>query len=243
MQNEGSLERWKVKTLSSLIYGRQQCWSYTVRRNSEVRGKWQSFQYIIGKTWSILLLNRMSGYTNASRNVLLKKISLQTKGLLKAYYFKVYNWLTLFVIIIVFIFPQPALLLCTWCVLLPSNGGAHSLILTLWTRQAARNRSGHRRPLLYSPSVIENTFCQDCTFGLVQESWWKSQMVPLAQNNKGNREQQKELKTILNAHFVNKATNVPFWSMTSGASSTKKNNKFRALVMLVKLCQNPRIGW
>lgn len=138
-----------METLFSLIYGRQQCWSYTVRRNSEVRGKWQSFQYIIGKTWSILLWNRMGGYTNASRNVLLKKISLQKKGLLKAYYFKVYNGLTLFVIIIVFIFPQPALLLCIWCVWLPSNGGAHSLILTSWTRQAARNHSGHRRPLLY----------------------------------------------------------------------------------------------
>lgn len=62
-----------------------------------------------------------------------------------------------------------------------------------------------------------------------------------AWSNKGNRGQQKVLKTILNAHFINKAMNVPLWSMTSGVSSTKENNKFRSFVTLVKLCQNPSI--
>lgn len=48
-----------------------------------------------------------------------------------------------------------------------------------------------------------------------------------AWNNKGNTEQQKEFKIILNAYFINNVTNVPLLSLTSGDWLTFRAARYR----------------
>lgn len=176
--------------------------------------------------------------------MVLKKVRLQPWGLLKVYDFKVYNWF--------YLPPSPHQLFCfifDLGFLFLEEEVAHSSKLH---RQGKKNRnhSDHRRPLSYWCRTLlhlflpfKRPFVRTALLAWLRKADEKPRQCHYAWNNKGNREQQKVLKVILNAHFVNKATNVPLWSITSGASSTKENNKFRSVVMLVKLCQNPSIGW
>lgn len=53
--------------------GAKQCSGYTARRRTDVRGKFQSNQFVRPAVYYDAIRNEFSGYTNSTGNVLLKK--------------------------------------------------------------------------------------------------------------------------------------------------------------------------